>query len=159
MPDAGRYLMTIVAASMACALAAGLVSEKHTAGKILKMLCGILLALTVASPLTTFRIHDLERYYSAFAADAEEAVSVGRKIADGERSAIIKSSLEAYILDKAEAMGAHITVSVMLSDDLMTPESAEICGRINPYTRQQLSALLAEQLGIAKENQIWMESR
>jgi hypothetical protein len=46
---------------------------------------------------------------------------------------------------------------VYLSEDTIpVPISVEIRGSVSPYGKQQLTKLLEEELGIAKENQLWI---
>ena len=70
---------------------------------------------------------------------------------------VIKEQTEAYILEKASALNADITVSVKLALDTQypTPESVHIKGNISPYARRLLSQTIQDDLGIASEDQVW----
>ena len=59
-------------------------------------------------------------------------------------------------MDKAESLGAELTVEVTLSDDeLMVPCAVKLSGAISPYAKKVLSDTIAKDLGIQVEEQIW----
>ena len=63
-----------------------------------------------------------------------------------------------YILDEAKSLGADIqVVALKLEEDGFYPVQVELKGDISSYHRNVLSDLLQEDLGIAKEGQIWMD--
>jgi len=71
---------------------------------------------------------------------------------------IIEERTEAYILDKAEKLGAAITPSVTAAygeDGVCRPDRAVILGTCSPLVQQVLSEYMDEELGIPPENQIW----
>jgi hypothetical protein len=54
-------------------------------------------------------------------------------------------------------MHADIQVEVTVSTDaLPIPVGVRIIGNVSPYVRTKLQQTLAEDLGIAKENQVWI---
>ena len=68
----------------------------------------------------------------------------------------IKQALEAYILDEVRRLECQLTVEVILSEEeLPIPQQVRLTGDISPYNRQKLSNFLSEQLGVAREEQIW----
>lgn len=78
-------------------------------------------------------------------------------MASEELRTIIKSRVEAYILDKAESYGAKLKVEVMLSEDQVpVPMSVRITGSISPYGKKMVTQLIREDLGIASEEQVWI---
>ena len=68
---------------------------------------------------------------------------------------IIKSRVQAYILDKADSFGTSLEVEVILDQDHI-PVSVELQGNISPYARAQLTEIIEEDLGIPKEHQLWI---
>lgn len=114
------------------------------------------MAVTVISPLISIQLPNIQSYMDAFAADAAYAVQVGQQMAATDTKDIIKSRVEAYILDKAAAFGADLTVEVALSEEQFpVPCAVEISGAISPYGKLRLTQLLEDELGIGKEDQIW----
>jgi hypothetical protein len=58
-------------------------------------------------------------------------------------------------LDKAESLGAELTVEVMLDDSqIPIPTKVRIRGNISPYNREKLSSIIERDLGIPTEAQI-----
>ena len=69
---------------------------------------------------------------------------------------IIKQKTETYILDKANALGAEITVQVVLEDYI--PAGVTIMGDVSPFVKSNLSASITQELNIPPEEQIWKRS-
>lgn len=150
------YLLRITIAALVCGIAIHLLGEKDTLGRIIRLLAGILMALTVVSPWTSVKFDDLTDYFENLSAVADGSVSDGENMARGELETIIKSQTQAYILDKADSFGADLTVEVILSSsEIPIPCSVRIAGEISPYGKSRLSQMIAEDLAIALEDQIW----
>ena len=82
-------------------------------------------------------------------------VSAGEDLASDAVRSYIKSHAESYILDKAEEYGASLSADVILGEDDL-PVSVCLAGRISPYGKLRLQELLETQLGIGREDQIWI---
>ena len=52
-------------------------------------------------------------------------------------------------------MDANIEVDIKLKEELTGPEVIYIAGNIAPYKRYQLQSMIENDLGSAKEQQIW----
>ena len=154
--DVKAYLLKLISAALLCGVVKGFFDEKGAVGAVLKMMCGIVMLLTAVSPWTNLQLNHLTDYFERITMDAETIVASGENMASQELETIIKSRMEAYILDKAESYGAKLTVEVILSDDQVpTPKSVRISGSISPYGKQMMSRMIREDLGIATEDQIW----
>jgi hypothetical protein len=149
------YLLTVTAAALVCGIVTGL-AGKSSISKLLKLLCGLFLAATVIKPAVEVRIENIYDFTENLAADREIAVSQGEYVASEEMKRIIKQKTETYILDKAKALGAEITVEVVLEDYI--PASVTIMGDISPYAKSNLSAIIGQELDIPPEEQIWKRS-
>ena len=69
----------------------------------------------------------------------------------------IKKEVQAYILAKAESLGAQLEVSVVLSDNQFAePVGVRIAGAISPYAKQVLIQTITDDLGIDREAQQWI---
>lgn len=91
-----------------------------------------------------------------FQRSAQQAVDQGKEESQKAMAQIIKQETAAYILEKAQSLGAQIQVSVEVSDaDLPIPVGVRISGTVAPYAKVQLQTFLEQQLGISKENQRW----
>lgn len=156
MNSFGQYLLSICVAAILCSILLQLLHGKGPASSVGKMLCGIFLLFTVLQPIMGFSVGDLMDLGEFVNVDASEAVLVGETEARRQWESIIKSQVEAYILDKAAQWDGDLSVEVSLSDgEIPIPIGVTISGNISPYGRAQLQAMISEQLGIAKENQIW----
>ena len=88
--------------------------------------------------------------------DAEDAAAMGENLARDSMADIIKEETEAYILDKAADLHANLRVEVAVGEDNL-PAAVTISGEASPYARRQIQAMIANDLGISKENQKWKE--
>ena len=151
------YILRVVAAAVVCALLGALLPPKTAAGQISKILCGILLTITIISPLMDISFQNITGYFDALATDADQYVSEGEDAMRQQLTAIIKSETEAYILDKAKQMDLQIAVEVELDENNNSiPCAVTITGQISAYSKKVLSGYITDTLGIAKENQVWI---
>ena len=151
-----QYLLSVVAAAIICGVTTNLLGKKGTFGAVLKLLTGLFLAITVVSPLTKIQLIDFYEYADNLSIESGALTQQGQTMANEELRAIIKSRTEAYILDKAASMGSDLRVEVKLSDsDPPQPASVTIEGAVSPYAKQRLKELIANELGIPEENQVW----
>ncbi len=152
-----EYILRIIAAAILCALIKSFAGKSSAVNSIIKTLCGVFLSLTILSPLVRFNFSSVTDYIYFFSADAQQAVEAGVQLNDSSLRSSIKQHTEAYILDKAASLNAELTVEVTLSaDELPAPCSVVIEGKISPYARSKLTQLIADDLGISKENQTWI---
>lgn len=150
------YILSIVAAAIVCAVAQGLLTKNTPTGRIVRLLCGILMAVTLITPLGKISFQGLTDYWDDLSYDAQEYVNEGTSMAENQMYDIIKSQSEAYILDKANRMGLQIAVEVELDDrNKNIPCGVVVSGTVSPYAREQLASYIEDTLGIAKENQKW----
>ena len=155
--DIRQYIMKLLAAALLCGIAQGFFIEKSVAGAAIKLLCSMVMVLTVVSPWASLRLQDAGDYLEQIQTDGSLTAAIGENMAIGELRQIIKSRIEAYILDKAESYGARLTVEVILSDDqIPIPSSVRISGSISPYGKKMLSDMIRKDLGIEVEDQKWM---
>ena len=152
-----EYICSVIIAAMICALIKSIFA---TGGhyKVLSLLCGLFLSVTILSPFTLIRWDSWFRKITDYElSDGTEASFTGEKYRREAMSAIIKERTEAYIFDKAAQWNESAQVCVSLqNDDIPVPVAVEIRGAFSPYARQQLASMLEKELGIAKENQLWI---
>lgn len=160
METLGQYVLSVSTAAILCGLVLSMIS-KGCYHSILRLICGVFLALLVVQPITKF---DPDRILSLFnremESDAEAAAALGEDLSRDSMSAYIKRETEAYILDKAHALGVTVEAEVTLGkDDLPVPVSAVIRGDVPEAMRRKLEQLITDDLGIAKENLQWIGQR
>ena len=149
------WILSLTGTALVCAAALKLTPEGRVKA-VLRTVCAVALAAALLSPL----LHggalpdyalELARYRSAAQALTGDAAALGRELDRG----IIEQRMEAYILDKASALGAALggaQVSLRWSTEgVWVPESAELAG---PY-HAALAELLEAELGIPRQAQTW----
>lgn len=149
------YLFSIVTAAVICGLIGALAKDSGT-GPLMRLLCGIFLAVTVLRPLAQL---DLERWMDTalpYRQQAQHYTAQGEEITRRAKAELIKEKTQAYILDKAKTLHAQLTVQVVLRETgEPLPQTVILTGRVSPYAKEQLQRIMEEDLGIAKEQQQW----
>ncbi len=152
-----QYLLSVVAAAIVCAIVKALMNGKSTPAVTVKFLASLLMAITVIAPIMQFETGNIREYFQSFQLSADAAVREGVTYYTAETAAIIKETSQAYILDKAQSLGATIDVEIMLSDETpQIPCAVEIRGNVSPYAKKRLMQYISEEFGIAEENQVWI---
>lgn len=152
-----EYLLRVTAGAIVCGIVISLLGKQGTAAALGKFLAGLFLALTVISPLVNISLGDWSSYWQTFSLDGQDVAAAGTAMARSAQADIIKQQLEAYILDKAASMGAELTAEVTLEEgEILSAQSVKLCGQVSPFVRQQLSAIIEDELGITKEAQEWI---
>ena len=149
------YLLSITAAALICGIVNSL-SGKGSTGKLLKLLSGLFLAAAVIKPAVEVKLDNIYNFTDNLSVNSDIVVSQGENLAAEEMKRIIKEKTEAYILDKAKALGAEIAVEVTLHD--YTPVGVTIEGDVSPYVKKNLSANITQELDIPPEEQVWIRS-
>ena len=152
-----EYILRLTAAALLFGTVTAMVKTSGTVGKLLKLLLGIFMAVLVLNPLGDIRIRKIEDFGEIFTQDAQLAVDSGKDTARQAWIQGIKASTEAYILDKAKAYDASVSVNVRV-ENADTPKlvGVELRGQISPYGKRMLSNVIAQELGISEEDQVWI---
>ena len=113
--------------------------------------------LVLIQPFREYNFMDLDEIVF----EVKDEVLGAQMMAEAERktalSELIKKETEAYIVKQAQVFNANISVEIILSDDAMpVPEYVRISGPIAPYAKTQLINIIERELGVAKENQLWI---
>ena len=156
MQSLRSYILSIVASSIICACVQVLIGKKGTSAKLIRMVCGIYMAIVFVTPLHKIDFSIYTDYFSGIMHQAEDAVSEGQNIAQQKRKEIIIRQTQSYILDKASSFGVDVEVAVTVSDDAtQAPNAITIKGAVSPYVKKMLTNYIEEQIGIPKEAQTW----
>lgn len=149
-----QYVFTVIVCSLSCGILSEILTD--TKGKALvRFTSGILLALVILEPLSQIHLNDLLGVSYPDMDATDHWIAQGKKIAGEAQTEHIKASCEAYLLDKANKLGANIRPKILL-DKNRIPAFAEIEGTVKRDVQMQLQNILTEDLGIPKENQIWI---
>ena len=150
-----EYVLSLTATALISGILMSLVSE-DTPGKILRLVCGVLLAVTALKPLTRMEIPDFRDWTQGYGEYGEDIAAMGQEMARAERMDGIRHGLETYILDKAAAAGLEISVRVFLEESTGKPVSVQITGDVPQDRRLQLQNTITNDLGIPGEAQEWI---
>lgn len=149
-----RWLLGI----SACALLVSFAEQITPVGavqKIVKFTGGLLLILCILQPISNTDLNELSIDLTAY----EEAVAVLKTELSENRERELSDSIaertQAYIEDKASALGLQVraVVETECTDGVPFPKDVVLYGKED----KELSDFIAQELGIAKENQTWKE--
>ena len=150
------WLLGLTVSSMALSLAESLVVQEGVR-RVLRLAGGVLLVIVVVSPLMEVDLSDWDISFADYNRQIEELKEEYGGQQQAQLTASIEEELATYIWDKARQMGltveAEVTVAV-LEDGTVEPQSAAVTGEYS----QELSDLIAEDLGIPREKQNWQEA-
>ena len=151
-----NYIISIVVAGIVCGIAGTMLSKNTATGKLANILTGVLMCVTILTPLTKISFDHITDYFDTLSMDADYYTQSGKTAAQTDIYTIIKSQTEAYILDKAKSLGLEVAVEVELDDNNSVPCGVTVTGAISPYAKRVMVAYIEETIGIAKENQRWI---
>ena len=158
MNSVGAYILRLTAAAVICGLISGIVGTKGALASIVKLMTGLFLCFSVISPFLKVNVGNLTGYLEDLQVSGDEIVAEGETAVKKELETIIKSKTEAYILDKAASYGAELAVEVTVdASTVPVPDGIRVSGVISPYGKKQLQKIIADDLGISLEAQIWTE--
>lgn len=149
-----QYVFSVIAAALLSGVITRL-SQNSGIREIVRVLCGVFMTIVLILPISGKQAILWENLLPEIDQRAEEIVTDGACYAGKIEADIIKQRTEAYILDRAAAMDADIMVTVSLGKERI-PDSVRITGRISPLNRSRLTAVIASDLGIPREQQEWI---
>ena len=153
MHQLGQYILSLTATAMLCGITISFFREgilKYT----LQMICGIIMTIAVISPLSDLNISDVSVISDSYLIEGKTIAAMGVDLAQNEKEQCIQQRLEAYILDKADALNASVTPQVTL-DNSGFPVEVRLWGQCSDQARQALTAMITNDLGIPEEDQKW----
>lgn len=95
-------------------------------------------------------------YFEDIVATSSYETQHGQNIYNEALREHITSQTEAYVLEKAKALGADLKIEITLSTtDPPLPVGATITGNISPYSKAQLTDIFVNDIGIPEAQLIW----
>lgn len=157
MSDIAAYLLSVMSAAIICALLNDLFQKKDGVSGVIRMITGVFLSITLLQPILNFSLSDALWWVEDYSIEASGIVAEGEQMANTAMKECIKEQTEAYILNKAKQMQVSIVVEVELNDDdPPIPVAVAITGKLTPYAKSSLKQFLVSEIGIAKENLLWI---
>ena len=152
------YLIQITAAAILAALIRKL-APKSGAGRGARLGAGLLVLLCLLQPVQRF-VRDGSALFSKDWGQIDPMTTDAvEQEANRLMESLISDQAEAYILDKARAMGleAEVTVTTRLEDRYPVPWSVTIRGSPTGQQKAALESEIQEALGIPPERQEWLQ--
>ena len=151
-----EYLLSVTAAAIFCGILKSVTGEKGSCAGIMRLLCGVFLAMTVIRPLADIQLEEFDIFTDKIQSEGKTAVEEGQDYGKQALARRIKEESEAYILDKAKNLPGLISAEITVSGDPPVPAGCTIRGDLSAYAKAQISRILEEDLGIPKEDQRWI---
>ena len=148
------WILSVTVSAMVIAVAQALMPA-GAVKKVGQLTGGLILVLGILQPLAGMDYGDLYDMVTALPAGAiaqEEAQTHQYEAMKG----IIEEELEAYIVDKGEALGADCTAQVTCAPGeggVPVPEAVTVTGALTPAQRESLADCLEGELGIPRQAQ------
>ena len=156
MDQIGQYVIRLTSAALICGAVMSIADKKGAIGVAIKLLAGMFMTFAMISPWVQFRLNDLESFLDDVQIRADRLTGTAENATREEMAKRITDSTAAYILEKAQSLGAEITVEIILDEsDIPAPCSVRLNGSVSPYGKQKLSSIIENDLGIPPEEQIW----
>ena len=156
MSTISQYVLTVICMVILCAIMQ-MIIPSGSAGALLKLMVGLVVTITVLTPLLKDRILQFDLQIENILSDGRQAVAEGEALSAGSYTQLIKEKTQTYIENKASALGVGIRAEVTLEKDYPNaPDTVTLTGAVSPYIKKQLSKSISEALGISEENQIWI---
>lgn len=147
------YLLSVTAACLLAAIASALV-RGDSVRKLVRFAAGLLILAVVIMPLLRIDVDGLSEKIRAYRSSL--SVPTEENDWDARFSALIKETSEAYIEEKAAALGAVVKAEVTLSeDDYPQPIGVRIVGILSSEQRRELAAYLETAFAVGADAQEW----
>lgn len=152
------WIIALTGAGMLTA-AANALTPKGKVKNVVRLLCGVVMALTLLKPFAGFDFTALSGSLIKYRAEAEGLSSALFETDDRLAALIIEGRCSAYILDKAQEYGldaAQAVVTVKRGDEgTWYPYEASLTIEGREESLERLSYLIESELGIPKDRQHW----
>lgn len=154
-----EYTIQLIAAALICAVVFTVFDKKDLSSGIVRLICGLLMLISVISPWVKLKLGQMDDWSDAFRHAASDAVQAGQNASYQAMSERIIARTQAYILDKAGALGVspEVTVFVESVEGIPVPSAVRIYGNFSPFVRNRLQSILENELGIPTEAQTWIQ--
>lgn len=150
-------VLAVSAAALICAILQETGKVSGTAERILRFSCGLFLIAAALAPLLQLELPVSAGIPEHFSSEGAALSAQAQKEAQAEMDSIIQERVSAYILDKAEPLGAKLTVTVRLdtSDQWSVPNGVTLSGQVSPFAKARLTQIIETDIGIPASSQEW----
>lgn len=152
------WLLTVIAASLICALADALMPQ-GAVRRVGRLVCGLVMLAAILSPLTELDISGGQRWLEDYLASLENREAELTETVNGQMKVIIEQKYAAYIVDKAAQLGVACSVQVeceLTEEGLYLPARARVSGALTEGERAQITQIIREDLGVPESEQMYI---
>lgn len=152
------WLLTVIAASLLCALADALMPP-GAVKRVGRLVCGLVLLAAILSPAVRLDVAEGERWLAECFASMEPRRENLEETVNNQMKIIIEGEYAAYIVDKAAELGWTCTARVTCErseEGLYLPVRTEVTGPQTAGVPAQLVQSIAEDLGVPREAQVYI---
>lgn len=157
MEDLRQYILSLIGAALICSVVKNLIGSSSTSREVVRVVCGVFMAITALSPIVKIEIPDLTSYIQPFFSTATVISNNAVESSREDMAVIIKEETRSYILEKANSHNMDIDVEVDLDEEKLIPDGITITGSISPYDKALLSDFIRKTFDIPEGQQQWME--
>lgn len=157
MGAARDWLLSVIAASLICALADALMPQ-GAVRRVGKLVCGLVLLWAVLSPLAGLDVSSGREWVEERIAGLEAREAELSETVNGQMKVIIEQEYGAYIVDKAAQLGLSCSARVecgLSEEGLYLPVRARVSGALTQSGQAQILRIIAEDLGIPESEQLY----
>lgn len=156
MSGVKSYVLSVTAAAIWINLCSSMVPEGKYK-RYTSFLGSTILILAILSPIIQIRDLDLRIAVQNLQPEQNDTYNAALEINDRLMHQLISEQCEAYILDKATALGAelNVTVTTGVKENMICPVSVILEGTCTVSERKQLADFLEGELGIPYAHQEW----
>ena len=148
-----EYLLRLLWAALVCGVV-NRTAKGSVCAPVIRLLCGVFLTVVLVQPLCGLSFEEPLRWTEDWNALGAEIAEQGSREAQTQKEAVIKTRLEAYIVEKADQAGASVSADITLDDDGL-PRAVTVTGALSPAVKGRLKRMLTQELGIPEVRQQW----
>lgn len=148
------YLLSVVATAMMLSFGQALV-PKGSVQKLVSFAGGLLIIFAVLTPIVDIDYDAIARSMENFSVVEGAAPTFSSAQNRDWMEDIIKEECRAYILDKAEELGAEVNVEINLDEQTACPVEVVLVGKTTAEQRIHLSEYIYRTMDIPVQRQEW----
>ena len=152
------WVLSLTGAALLCAFALAL-TPTGKVQRVVRLLCGVVMAIAMISPLRDFDFETYSMSLSSYRAAATAASAGLQETNDRLSRTIIEQECAAYIWDKAQSLGItpeEVTVTAKWGEaQCWYPHEATIRARASEGLRARLAETVQTDLGIPLQRLSW----
>ncbi len=153
-----QWLHAVIYTGIVCSVSM-LLTPDGKVKKALGIICAVAMCAAIASPLAELDFDSYSKALAKYRLDAQQYTQHGEDYSKNLNRTIIEEQCRAYILDKADELGAEISeVSVTAlwsSGGYWYPHEVSIVSGADDSRKSRLAECISSELGISLENQDW----